>query len=202
MARGCRPAAPGRRQPGRRPRPLRSADRRRSGAIAKGWLRLPEAGCLAMLLEAVTRNALGYKEHHLAKDTGVPTHWVGDIVAGRRAVTATSDLRLCRCFDFSGGWCLRGQGTYDTSFARETMHDELARTPRCSMLAAQKLALVRFAPLSSQRSCARAAGVTTSAALQGGKRHDLTPPDLVQNAKRAHRALFQDRGSCPRSSDR
>ena len=60
----------------------------------------------------------------------------GDIVAGKRAVTADTDLRLCRYFGMSDGWWLRGQTLYDTAMAKEAMKEELARIPRCSLLAA------------------------------------------------------------------
>jgi hypothetical protein len=43
----------------------------------------------------------------LAKDIGVPAQRIGDIVAGKRAITADTDLRLCRYFGLSDGWWLR-----------------------------------------------------------------------------------------------
>ena len=49
---------------------------------------------------------------------------------------APTDLRLCRYFGLSDGWWLRGQASYDTALARESMQEELALIPRCSLLAA------------------------------------------------------------------
>ncbi len=37
-------------------------------------------------------------KYRLAKEIGVPAQRIGEIVAGRRAITADSDLRLCRFF--------------------------------------------------------------------------------------------------------
>jgi addiction module HigA family antidote len=44
-------------------------------------------------------------QYRLAKEIGVPAQRVGDIVAGKRAVTADTDLRLCRFF-WSFKWLL------------------------------------------------------------------------------------------------
>jgi len=79
---------------------------------------------------------LGLTKYRLAKDFGVAPQRIGDIVAGKRAISADTDLRLCRYFGLSDGWWLRGQASYDTAVARESMRDELARIPRCTLLAA------------------------------------------------------------------
>ena len=88
------------------------------------------------MLEFEFLKPLGLTKYRLAKDIGVPPQRIGDIVAGKRAVTADTDLRLCRYFGLSDGWWLRGQASYDTALTRETMGDELARIPRCPLLAA------------------------------------------------------------------
>ena len=79
---------------------------------------------------------LGLTKYRLAKDIGVPPQRIGDIVAGKRAITADTDLRLCRYFGLSDGWWLRGQASYDTAIARQTMGEELSRIARCALLAA------------------------------------------------------------------
>ena len=88
------------------------------------------------MLEEEFLKPLGLTKYRLAKDIGVPPQRIGDIVAGKRAVTADTDLRLCRYFGLSDGWWLRGQASYDTAMAREAMKDELSRIPRCSLLVA------------------------------------------------------------------
>lgn len=74
-------------------------------------------------------------KYRLAKDIGVPPQRIGDIVAGKRAITADTDLRLCRYFGLSDGWWLRGQANYDTALAREALSDVLSRITRCELLA-------------------------------------------------------------------
>jgi addiction module HigA family antidote len=39
---------------------------------------------------------MGLTRYRLAKEIGVPAPRIGDIVSGKRAVTADTDLRLCR----------------------------------------------------------------------------------------------------------
>ena len=86
------------------------------------------------MLEEEFLKPLGLTKYRLAKDIGVPPQRIGDIVAGKRAVTADTDLRLCRYFGLSDGWWLRGQANYDTAVARESMGDTLARIERCALL--------------------------------------------------------------------
>ena len=88
------------------------------------------------MLEEEFLKPLGLSKYRLAKDIGVPAQRIGDIVAGKRAVTADTDLRLCRYFGLSDGWWLRGQANYDMAVAREAMGETLARIQRCRLLAA------------------------------------------------------------------
>jgi addiction module HigA family antidote len=46
-------------------------------------------------LEEEFLEPLGQTKCRLAKDIGVPAQRIGEIVAGKRAVTAATDLRLC-----------------------------------------------------------------------------------------------------------
>ena len=50
----------------------------------------------------------------------------GEILAGRRAITADTDLRLCRFFGLSDGWWLRLQADYDTEVAKAALAKTLA----------------------------------------------------------------------------
>ena len=52
---------------------------------------------------------MGLSQYRLAKEIGVPAQRIGEIVAGRRAVTADTDLRLCRFFGLSNGYWLRAR---------------------------------------------------------------------------------------------
>ena len=72
-----------------------------------------------MLLEEFLK-PMGISQYRLAKEIGVPAQRIGEIVAGRRAITADTDLRLCRFFGLSEGWWLRGQVRYDTERAKRS----------------------------------------------------------------------------------
>jgi len=48
-------------------------------------------------------------------------------VAGKRAVTADTDLRLCRFFRLSNGYWLRAQAAYDTEIAEDALAKALAK---------------------------------------------------------------------------
>ena len=52
-------------------------------------------------------------------------HKLGAIVAGKRSITADTDLRLCRFFGLSNGYWLRAQVAYDAEIAEEELADEL-----------------------------------------------------------------------------
>ena len=78
------------------------------------------------LLEEELLKPLGISKYRLAKEIGVPAQRIGEIVAGRRAITADTDLRLCRYFGFSNGYWLRAQAAYDTEIALQTLAEELA----------------------------------------------------------------------------
>ena len=52
------------------------------------------------MLEEEFLKPLGITKYRLAKDIGVPAGRISEIVAGRRAITADTDLRLCKYFCF------------------------------------------------------------------------------------------------------
>jgi addiction module HigA family antidote len=65
--------------------------------------------------------------YRLAKEIGVPAQRIGAIIAGKRAITADTDLRLCRFFGLTNGYWLRAQAAHDTEVAAAALVDELAR---------------------------------------------------------------------------
>ena len=69
---------------------------------------------------------MGITKYRLAKEIGVPAQRIGEIVAGRRAITADTDLRLCRFFGLSNGYWLRAQVAHDTEVAEEALAEQLA----------------------------------------------------------------------------
>jgi addiction module HigA family antidote len=70
---------------------------------------------------------MGISQYRLAKEIGVPAQRIGDIVAGKRAITAGTDLRLCRFFGLSNRYWLRTQATHDTEVAERAMGAKLAK---------------------------------------------------------------------------
>ena len=58
---------------------------------------------------------------------GVPAQRIGEIVAGKRAIAADTDLRLCRFFGLSSGYWLRAQAAYDTEVAEAVLAKALAK---------------------------------------------------------------------------
>ncbi len=69
---------------------------------------------------------MGITKYRLAKEINVPAQRIGDIVAGKRTITADTDLRLCRFFGLSKGYWLRAQAACDTERAEVALADELA----------------------------------------------------------------------------
>ena len=70
---------------------------------------------------------MGLTQYRVAKEIGVSAQRIGEIVAGRRAVTADTDLRLCRFFGVSNGYWLRAQAAYDTEVAERELASTLRR---------------------------------------------------------------------------
>jgi addiction module HigA family antidote len=77
-----------------------------------------------LLLEEFLK-PMGITQYRLAKEIGVPATRIGEIVAGRRSITAETDLRLCRFFGLSEGYWLRAQAAHDTEVAQERLAAEL-----------------------------------------------------------------------------
>lgn len=70
---------------------------------------------------------MGLSQYRLAKEIDVPAQRIGEIVAGKRAITADTDLRLCKFFGLSNGYWLRAQAAYDTEVAEEALAKTLAK---------------------------------------------------------------------------
>jgi addiction module HigA family antidote len=66
---------------------------------------------------------MGITQCRLAREMGVPQRRIGEIVAGARAVTADTGLRLSRFFGMSDGFWIGLQLDYDAAKARDTIGD-------------------------------------------------------------------------------
>jgi antitoxin HigA-1 len=80
---------------------------------------------------------MGLSQYRLAKEIGVPAQRISGIVAGKRAITADTDLRLCRFFGLSNGYWLRAQAAYDTEVAERTLGPLLGKIKPWSAYEAQ-----------------------------------------------------------------
>lgn len=79
------------------------------------------------LLKEEFLEPMGLSQYRLAKETGIPAQRIGQIVLGRRRITADTDLRLCRFFGLSDGYWLRAQAAYDLELARRSIDSDLDR---------------------------------------------------------------------------
>ena len=70
---------------------------------------------------------MGISQYRLAKEIGVPAQRIGEIVAGRRTITADTDLRLCKFCGLSNGDWLRAQAAHDTEVAETSLAKILAK---------------------------------------------------------------------------
>jgi addiction module HigA family antidote len=65
-------------------------------------------------------------QNALARAINVSPRRINEIVLGKRAVTADTDLRLARYFGLSEGFFLGLQGDYDLMERRRDIEDDLA----------------------------------------------------------------------------
>ena len=70
---------------------------------------------------------MGITKYRLAKEIDVPPQRIGDIVAGKRSITADTDLRLCTFFGLTEGYWLRAQVALDIEVAKRELKSQLAR---------------------------------------------------------------------------
>lgn len=76
---------------------------------------------------------LAMSQTALAKAIGVPPRRINEIVLGKRAVTADTDLRLARYWGLSEGFWLSLQADHDLMEKRRELGAELAKiTPRAA----------------------------------------------------------------------
>ena len=66
-------------------------------------------------------------QYRLAKELGVPQRRIGEIVAGTRAVTVDTGLRLSRFFGLSEGFWIGLQTDFEAARAKDTLGRTLAK---------------------------------------------------------------------------
>lgn len=65
--------------------------------------------------------------YRLAKEINVPAQRIGEILNGKRGITADTDLRLCRFFGLSEGYWLRAQAAHDLELVHSNIRKELMK---------------------------------------------------------------------------
>ena len=93
-------------------------------------LRNPHPG--EILLEAFLK-PMGLSQTKLANAIGVPPRRINEIVLGKRAITADTDLRLARYFKMSEGFFMGLQTDYEILERKRKIGDQLkAIRPRAA----------------------------------------------------------------------
>ena len=70
---------------------------------------------------------MGITQYRLAKEIGVPQRRIGEIVAGNRAITADTGLRLARFLGMSDGFWIGLQADHDREMAKDALAKSLAK---------------------------------------------------------------------------
>jgi addiction module HigA family antidote len=90
----------------------------------------PNAG--EILLEEFLK-PMGLSQNALARALQVPPRRINEVVLGKRAVTADTDLRLARYFGMSEGYFLSLQASHDLLERKRALGDALNTiTPRAA----------------------------------------------------------------------
>jgi addiction module HigA family antidote len=70
---------------------------------------------------------MGISAYRLAKEIGVPQMRISEIIAGKRAVTVDTGLRLSRYFGLNDGFWTGLQLDHDAAVAKDALADALAK---------------------------------------------------------------------------
>jgi len=87
--------------------------------------KIPLATPGEILLEEFLK-PLGITQYRVAKEIGVPQRRIGEIVAGKRAITADTAARFGVFFGMEAEFWLNLQAHYDLAQTREVLADRLA----------------------------------------------------------------------------
>ena len=94
------------------------------------WIHNPHPG--EILLEELLK-PMGLSQNALARALKVPPRRINELVLGKRAVSADTDLRLARYFNLHDGFFLGLQARYDLMQQRRKLGDRLKEiTPRAA----------------------------------------------------------------------
>jgi antitoxin HigA-1 len=96
----------------------------KSSITIESQLHNPHAGEI-LLTEFL--EPMGLSQNALARAIGVPPRRINEIVLGKRAVTADTDLRLARYFGISEGFFLGLQHDFELLEQKRRLGDELLK---------------------------------------------------------------------------
>jgi antitoxin HigA-1 len=68
---------------------------------------------------------MGISQYRLAKDVGVPSRRINEIVKGQRNISADTALRLSRYFGLSERFWMNLQSRYDLEIEKDRLKDRL-----------------------------------------------------------------------------
>jgi addiction module HigA family antidote len=68
---------------------------------------------------------MGITQYRLAKSIGVPQRRIGEIIAGKRSITADTALRLARFFNTDAQSWMNLQTHYDLEVAQEKLKERI-----------------------------------------------------------------------------
>ena len=88
---------------------------------------------ISEILKEEFMDPLNLSAYRLAKDIGVPTSRIQDILHDRRKITAETSIRLGRYFGLSDRYFLNLQNDIDIREAEESIGDDLLKIVPCSM---------------------------------------------------------------------
>lgn len=71
---------------------------------------------------------MGITQYRLAKDTHVTPARIGEIIHGKRAITADTALRLARFFNMEAAFWMNLQASYDLKMAMFTHWKDIYKT--------------------------------------------------------------------------
>jgi antitoxin HigA-1 len=101
---------------------LTTTNKTHAGKMPKRLLRNPHPG--EILLEEFLKPE-GLSQNALARAIAVPPRRINEIVLGKRAISADTDLRLARYYGMSEGFFLGLQMDYDLMERRRTLGSKL-----------------------------------------------------------------------------
>jgi addiction module HigA family antidote len=79
------------------------------------------------LLEEEFMIPMDISAYRLAKEIDVSATRIGEILNGKRSITADTDLRLCKFFGLSNGYWLRAQAAFDMEIVRVDIAKDLMK---------------------------------------------------------------------------